>query len=52
VKISNALVCPEIRKVTDLQKFLMPQRIEKAQIAFALAAYRIVLVIVSAGTEE
>ncbi|WP_409254209.1 GNAT family N-acetyltransferase [Bacillus sp. SCS-153A] len=50
--ILKALSYPEIRKMTGLQKFLTPKKIEKAYEAFALDATRIDLVIVLRKTDE
>jgi RimJ/RimL family protein N-acetyltransferase len=50
--ISKALSYPEIRKLTGLQKFLTPQKIEKAYEAFALENNRIDLVIVLKDSNE
>ncbi|WP_421385150.1 GNAT family N-acetyltransferase [Bacillus salacetis] len=50
--ISKALSYPEIRKMTGLQQFLTPQKIEKAYDAFALADNRLDLVIASMETDE
>ncbi|EDL66770.1 GNAT family N-acetyltransferase [Bacillus sp. SG-1] len=51
-KILKALSYPEIRKLTGLQKFLTPQKIEKAYEAFALDDSRVDLVIALKETNE